>query len=237
MKISLVKISTILLLGTGVILGGCGATSTIDAVQQNRQAQIYFKYGKYEDAVRLLKSSLDADYENPASHYWLGRCYEIKGNMTKAILEYELAVRFAPALDLAQVALIDALHRTGQEEKSVQATRSYLRYKRAPAFNVSQLAEGFAQQGMDTQALLAYQRAHEVEPANPVPILKLADFYFEKGQEEEGIESLIEALKIDPLYPGLARRLGEYGRRVEIPEPPMFHVPSDMERELHDLED
>ena len=35
----------------------------------------------------------------------------------------------------------------------------------------------------------------------------LRDFYLDNQQPEPGVECLIQAFKIDPLYPGLARRL------------------------------
>lgn len=217
-------------------LCGCQITNPIDAVRLNRKAQVYIKYGHYDRAAEVLTASLDADFENPASHYWLGQCYETQGRQDKAIYEYRLAVRFAPSMELAQRALITILHRTDRVDESILATKSFLQYKSGPAYNVMRLAETFVAQEMEQQAILAYQRAQQLEPTNPKPSLALADYYFDRADEEKGIDYLTQAFMADPLYPGLARRLGEHGRRVEIPEPPMFHVPSALQRELAELE-
>lgn len=220
-------------------LAGCGtgATNPIKAVNLNRQAQVYFKYAQYDRAQELLQASLDADFENSPSHYWLGQCYEIEGNATKAVREYELAIRFDPSLDMAQLALINLLHNTGQKDHSIQATKVFLRHKGLPACNLTLTAENFALKGMDHQAVLTHQRAQDVEPKNPIPSIKLADYYFTKGLEELGRDSLKQAIVIDPFFPGLARLAGEHDLRIDIPEPRMLPKPRPIDRELQDLED
>lgn len=236
MKVSIAHKLIFVLLATALVgLIGCGATNPIDAVNLNRQAQVYIKYARYDQARELLQSSLDADFENPASHYWLGHCYEVSGETDKAIEEYELAVRFGPTMEKAHIALISLLHTAGLLDQSIQATKVYLRHKGPPACNLTITALEFADKGMDHQAILTYQRAQEVEPKNPVPSIKLAEYYFDRDQQEKGIDGLVAAFMIDPLYPGLARRLGEHGRRVDIPEPPMLPQPTPLQRELRSL--
>jgi len=237
MKSSFLRITTILLLVGVGIFSGCGANNPINAVRLNRQAQIYIDYGQYDRAIELLKASLDADFENSASHYWLGHCYEVQGNLTKTIQEYELSVRFDPSLDLAQLALIDTLEAMGRHEESIEAAKSYLHHRGGPAINLSNLANDFAQKQKDEHALLAYQRAQEVEPANAEPTIKLADYYFAKGDEEKGVKTLEAAFMIDPYYPGLARRLGGYNRRVDIPEPRGLPETTPLEKALRKLEE
>ncbi|MBN1846065.1 MAG: tetratricopeptide repeat protein [Sedimentisphaerales bacterium] len=226
------------LAGLAALLGaaaGCQSTNPLEAVRLNRQAQVYFEHGDYDQAMQLLASSLDADYENCASHYWLGRCHEIKNDPDKAVYEYRLAVRFDPALDVAQRSLIQILHRTGQIDPSVQAARVYLRNKTTLASEFIRMAEEFSAEGMDPQAVLAYQRAQQVEPRNPIPSIALADYYRAKGSKDREIDSLTNALMIDPLYPGLARRLGELGQRIDLPEPEGFKKTPPIQRDLTEM--
>ena len=89
---------------------------------------------------------------------------------------------------------------------------------------------------MDRQAVLAFERAQQLEPQNPHPSLELAEFYFQKDDEENGVKCLIDAFMIDPYYPGLAKKIGTYGQRIEMPEVPSFPTPSPAERELRRLE-
>lgn len=219
-----------------VCVTGCQSTNPLEAVRLNRQAQIYYQGGYIDQAMPLLQKSVDYDYENPASHYWLGQCYEQKNKLDKAIFEYEVAIRFAPSMELAQLALISALHRQGRIDESVQACKVFCKNKYGLACDILTIAKDFADKGMDHQAVLLYKRAQEVEPDNAVPSIALADFYKAKGQSKMEVSSLTEALMINPYYPGLARRLGELGQRVKIPEPKLIKPPPRIQYDLSGLE-
>ncbi|MCK5270840.1 MAG: tetratricopeptide repeat protein [Sedimentisphaerales bacterium] len=211
---------------------GCG----VEAVRLTQQAQIYCKYGEYDKARELLEKSIEADYENPASHYWMARCYDSLGDRAKALWEYELAVRFDPAMELAQMAYIKALYNNNQVAKSVDATVLFLKHKDAAARDFMRLAENFLEAGMEKHALHCYHAGARAEPNNAVPFLAVADYFFGKPDKDKGVEYLVKAFKVDPCYPGLARRLGEHNMRVSVPEPPLFPSRSKIEEELYELE-
>jgi len=227
----------ILIVGFLVLMcvAGCKSTNPLEAVRLNRQAQVYYNAGHIDPAMTLLLESVDYDYENPASHYWLGQCYEQKNNADKAIFEYEVAVRFSPSMELAQLALINVLHRQGRIDESVQATKVFCKNKYGLACDIMTIAKGFADKGMDHQAIQVYKRAQEIEPDNAVPSIALADFYKAKGQSKLEISSLTEAFMIDPYYPGLAHRLGTLGQRVKVPEPKLIKPPSRIQYDLSEM--
>ena len=201
---------------------GCKSTNPLEAVRLNQQAQIYYREGYIDQAMSLLQKSVEYDYENSSSHYWLGQCYEQKNNAVKAIFEYEVAVRFSPSMELAQMALISALYRQDRIDESVQAAKVFCKNRYGLACDIINIAKDFAEKGMDHQAVLLYKRAQEVEPDNAVPSIALADFYKAKGQSKMEVSSLTEAFMIDPYYPDLAYRLGVLGQRVDIPEQPLI---------------
>ena len=230
-SLALIGLSALLL---GLI--GCRATTTLDAARLTQRAQIYYDAGQTDEAINLLNQALDADFENPATHYWLGQCHEREGNFTKAIIQYEQAVRFAPAMDLGQIALISAYHQTDQVDRSVQATKLYVRTKSSGTSELMLLAEDFAKKDMPHQAVVTYERAQAIEPHNAEPSVALADYYFQRDEEDNGIESLVGAFRANPQYPGLAARLAEYGIRVDLPEPPLFPKPSPVEEKLRELD-
>jgi tetratricopeptide (TPR) repeat protein len=230
MKITYHVLAALLVVG---ILGASGCT--VDAVRLNQRAQVYYDYQKYDEAIAALEKSIKLDFENPASHYWLGRCYEAQGTLEKAVFEYGLAVRFGPSVDNMHIALVRALYNYGEQEKSMQAARQFLAHREGLAGDFYYLADQFHEQGMDDQAILAYQRAQRVEPKNPEPSIKLADFYQSLKEPELARNCLVEAMKIDPTYPGLARRMGESHYQVEIPQPEKPKPPSEMEKKLQGL--
>lgn len=216
-----------------VLIGGCG----LRAVRMNQQAQVYIDFGEYEKAEEVLIESFSPDHENPASHYWLGRCYEETGRPEKAIYEYALAVRFAPALDVAQVAYIKSLYRDGQIDQAHIAAQKYLEYKEAPAREIITLAKNFSDDNMSDLALITYRQAQKNEPDNARPLIEIAEFYFEQGEKQTGLDTLTQAFRVDPLYPGLAARLGSHGLRVSIPQPRIHPLaPTPLQRKLDDLE-
>lgn len=217
------------------VLWGCaGCTNTIEAVKLNRDAQVYFEHGRYDQAMRLLEESLDEDFENSASHYWLGRCFEAQENFLKATYHYRLAVRFDPAMELAQLALVNVYEAQGQREKSLDAARNYLDQREHTARMILPVADQFAEMNLPDHAILAYQKAQEAEPFDPTPSLALADYAFSVGRKESALDALITAFKIDPSYPGLARRLGENGLRVEVPRQDMYPPVDPVEQELRE---
>lgn len=225
-----------LLLAAVVFIAGCTA-QPFKAVQLNQKAKVYIEYQQYDTAMALLKKSLDSNHENSPSHYWLGRCYQATGNPDKAIYEYQLALRFDPALDIAQVALIKIYHQTGRIDEALLAAKKYFERKDAPARDFIVIADDFAKDGMEDQVLLAYKQAQKLEPYNPTPAIAMADYYFKLGRTAPAINSLSNAFKIDPYYPGLAKKLGEHGMRVSIPSPkPFYPDRTAIEQKIRDLE-
>jgi len=227
-------------LGMCLAVVGCGTGigtfgNSFEAVNLNRTAQVHFEYGEYGQAEEALRRSLEADFENPVSHYWLGRVFAARGQRDKAIYEYRLAVRFGPALEIAQLALIEALEQAGQHTESLDAAETYLTQRVMPWRWYRRLAETFRQAGMKDHMVLAYETAGKAYPRNAEPFLALADYYREQGNKDEEIKWLTRAARADPLYPGLARRLGENNLRLEIPRreaPP----PRPSEERLRELE-
>jgi len=224
--------STTILILVLIVCQGC----TFDAVRLNRRAQVYIKHNQYDMAKKVLTESLESDYENSASHYWLGLCHETLNDQANAIWEYELAVRFDPAMDVAQMAYIKALYRNNQIDKSIEATNFFLEHKDAAASEFVPLAESFFSDQMEQHAILTYLAAAKAEPHNAEPLMTLAEHFFTQGNDEKAIDHLILAFKADPYYPGLARRLGELGFRVDIPQPKMFHRPSELEQDITNIE-
>ncbi len=222
----------LLVLGNLLALSGC----TIKAVQLNQRAQLYYDHQRYDEAEQFLVESLEIDYENSASHYLLGKIFALRGKTEKAIYEYSLAVRFSPTMELAQMAYIMALYKDGQVERSVEAAGTYLQYKGGLASDMVRQAENFAEMEMHPHAVVAYKRAQQLEPTNVEPTIQLANYYGRRGERDMEIASLTEALMADPYYPGVARRLGELGQKVDLPDPVLYESRPGVNRELSEIE-
>ncbi len=211
------RIACSLILSLGLlVLSGCS-----ESVKLSNQGQALVKYGQFPQAQEKLTQSLNYDYENAEAHYWLGRCYHAEGKIEKAIYQYSLAVRFVPSKDVYQVTYIKSLYNNGQKNEAFEAAQTFLRLtKKDPTYTQDKivLAQHFAQSGMLDLAMMTCDYATVQDPGNASPVVAKADLYFKSGQKQVGVETLREAFRIDPYFPGLASRLGTHGLRVNIPQ-------------------
>ncbi|MBN2210675.1 MAG: tetratricopeptide repeat protein [Sedimentisphaerales bacterium] len=223
-----------------VIITGCDpgistAGNSFDAVNYNRRAQVFFNNGDLTNAKEELRLSLDADYENPVSHYYLGKCFQAENNLEKAVYEYRLAVRFAPSMELAQTALIETLEIADQHEESLDCLKNWLNHAMMELLEYQRIGAYFNEANMSDHAVLTWEAAVKAYPHNAEPCLSLADFYRDRNMKSKEIEWLTRAARANPFHPGLARRLGENNLRLNIPEP-QKPEPTPSEKRLRELE-
>ncbi|MCP4710886.1 MAG: tetratricopeptide repeat protein, partial [Planctomycetes bacterium] len=144
---SFITILLVLLVGIGLFLAGCNSAGSsvykLKATNLNQKGQVYFNYGQYNEAIVSYQESLDIDFENSATHYWLGRAYQETADPQKAIEEYRLAVRFTPSLEVSQVALITTLHDVGQLDESIIATKDFVKYRTGQANDMIRIGQHF----------------------------------------------------------------------------------------------
>ncbi len=223
-----------------ICLTGCDtgletAGSSFDAVNYNRRAQVYYNSGDISTAKEELRRSLDADYENPISHYYLGMCHEAESNLEKAIYEYSLAVRFAPSMEVAQMTLVETLEKDNQHEESLNALKNWLTPGGMELQEYMRIGGYFQKANMPDHAVLAWESAAKVHSHNVEPCIALADFYRGQNMSDKEVEWLKRAARVDPYYPGLSRRLGERSLKLNIPQPQQ-PVPTPAEKRLRELE-
>ena len=60
------------------------------------KANTFYEEAKYEDAIREYEKLIDQGYESGNLYYNIGNCYFKKGELGKAILNYERAKKFIP---------------------------------------------------------------------------------------------------------------------------------------------
>ncbi|MDL2251313.1 tetratricopeptide repeat protein [Odoribacter sp. OttesenSCG-928-J03] len=81
-----------------------------------RQAEVFYKEGKYREAAESYENILKADRESSKLYYNLGNAYFKSGENTKAILNYERALLLNPSdkdtrynLNMAQKQIVDKI--------------------------------------------------------------------------------------------------------------------------------
>lgn len=206
----------VLLIALGASLG-CSphCMNDLEAVRLNRQAQRHLADGQADQAQHLLYMSLDCDFENAVSHYYLGRCFELEDRPEKAAYEYRLAIRFAPGMQQAHQALISVLAEHGADAESIDATRAFLELGLESTATLLDIADDFFSHQLDQQAVMILHKAAEQSPDNAAPWIALADYHARLSHHQQERQCLLKAKAADPYHPGLPGRLGEMGIRID----------------------
>lgn len=90
-------VKTYLLVVVSVLASGGAFASDINA--QYQEANKLYQEGKFDTAAVLYDGILQTEMVAPEVYYNLGNCYYKMGNVPRAILNYERALRLAPGDD------------------------------------------------------------------------------------------------------------------------------------------
>ncbi len=237
------KVCTLLLLIAVLFISGCGMFNAAEATDYNQKAKVYIKYAKYDQAIELLEKSLDTYFEHSSTHYWLAVCYEKKNNMSKALWEYELAVKYDPNMELAQKGYINALVKSGKMDEAIIAAENYFKRLNAPVREYIRIGKNYLAEGEEIFA--AYALEYAFQKSRPgsgstylkkdvEPLVILADYYRDKGDLEKERQYLMMAAQEDQTYEGVAKRLGELGVKINIQRKQVPQT-SPLDKELQSL--
>ena len=237
------KVCTLLLIFAISLTSGCGTFKSLESTDYNQKAKIYIKYAKYDQAIELLEKSLDIYFEHSSTHYWLAFCHENMNNMSKALWEYELAVKYDPNMELAQKGYINALAKSGKMDEAIVAADNYFKRLNAPVREYIRIGKNYLAEGEEIFATYALEYAfHKSKPAaentslkkDVKPLVILANYYKIKGDFEKERQYLMMAAQEDETYEGVAKRLGELGVKINIQRKQVPQI-SPLERELQNL--
>ena len=145
MKVTLMSISML----TAAVLYGCAGLSGLDlALPWQKQAT-----ARPTDASRAY------------AHFLAGVMYERRGKIDRAVAQYEQLLSYDAGAITPSVRLVRALRRQGNAEKSLKIARDIVsRHPDNPELWIL-LGEGLYQSGRHEEALDAFKRAVEINPA------------------------------------------------------------------------
>jgi tetratricopeptide (TPR) repeat protein len=169
--------------------------------------------------ARLLKQ-IESQYENPQSHFELGRLYQHDGLWTRAENEYNIALSFDPVHREAQAGKVKVLIIAGNQTTADIVAGEYLIQTGGSALGSLKLALAFQEQGLSDYALRCYQQALRLAPGSARINRQIGYYYLGKGDKNLAKDYLSRSFHIDPMQPEVAGELGRLGVVIEIPEAP-----------------
>ena len=184
-----------------------GKSSQVDAIK-NTPAE--------EKKAKLLKK-LDKKFENPQTHYELGKLYQEDGLWAQAEYRYNCTLSFDPAHRGAQAAMVKVLQASGDQAKSELSAEIYISQVNASAAESLKLALAFQKQQLDDYALQCYQQSLRLAPNSPKINRQIGYYYLSRGDREQAKSYLTRSFNLDSNQPDVAGELGRLGVGVRVP--------------------
>jgi tetratricopeptide (TPR) repeat protein len=195
-----VKIGCFIMVAAMVTLGGCSKPDT------------------GAPTIAKLNAQLKLRFENPVAHYQLGQIYQQQGDWNKAASEYDLAVKFDPVFWDAQAGMIKVLRLAGEEQKSADMLKIYLRSASLVPEDSLALGAAFERQNIEDCTLAAYEQALKMKPKSAVINKKIGYYYLARNNKDMAKTYLRRSFELDPYQPDVAGELGKMGIIVKTPE-------------------
>jgi len=205
--ISLVLIYTIL-------IGGCNMFNT----DQSGRVEKEIKRTPTEEKKAKLLNKANRDFDDPDTHFELGRLYQTEGLWIKAEQEYKTTLNFDPVHKQAQAARIKVLANAGDPTKSELLANEYIERASHSALASLELGLAFQSQGYDDYAYTYYQQAIRLAPNSAKVNRQIGYYYLSKGDRERAKDYLSRSFRLNSNQPEVAHQLGLLGVVVSFPE-------------------
>lgn len=170
--------------------------------------------------AQVLRSQIDAKYENPQAHYELGRIYHADGLWGKAEGEYHIAVGFDPVLWDAEASLVKLFLDKGDQAGSKEAAGIAIDRAGYSADMLLGLAGAFQKEYLDDYALKCHSYALILAPESPDVYRHIGYYYLSKRNLDRAESNLRRSFELDPYQKDVAGELGRLGIIVEVPRAP-----------------
>jgi Tfp pilus assembly protein PilF len=202
-----ISVAPALLVCILLLLGGCNGQARPKDVGRTAAEK---------KKAKLLKA-IETKYEDPESHFQLGKLYQAEGLWAQAEDQYGIALNFDPVHRPAQAARVKVLMGGGDADRSKLLADEYIKQASISAAASLQLAMAFQEQGLDEYALKCYQQALYMAPDSAKVNRQFGFYYLSRGNKDLAREYLSRSFQLNPNQPDVAGELGRLGVAVRIP--------------------
>jgi tetratricopeptide (TPR) repeat protein len=162
----------------------------------------------WQNSEVLSTRALACTTDNDFAHFILGNTLLDKGNVDKAINQFELALQINPAFVKARINLGNALLQEGKVDEAVAHYQEALKNQPDLAVGHFNLGNALLQKGSVDEAINQFHRALEINPGYAEVRNNLGRTLCQKGRVDEGIIQFEQALQINPAFVDARNNLG-----------------------------
>jgi len=163
-----------------------------------------------------LQQRLAKKYNDPDTHYELGKIYQSEGLWDKAIFEFEIAKSYDPVNWESVAAIIKTLYQDGKKERAGAMSAKYIKKSGYSAGSSLGLGKAFQGELLDDEALKCYSQALTIAPDSAEVNKQIGYYYHEKNDLIRAEQFFRRSFDIKPT-PEVAGALGRLGIGVELP--------------------
>lgn len=198
-----------------LLLAGCRSIPDNITEEYYNIGNAYFDAGKYDKAIEYYFKALNGKTESRNSIYYnLGIALIDTGRYAQGLEQFDLLLTIDP--DNITVLQADAYgyYLSGETEKALEVydhILSLFEYDSNALYNKALIVK----EKQPDVAIKLLEKLYKYSPGSDVATL-LADLYMDKGQRDEAVELLEEALSSDTKNTGILERLIRFYREEKL---------------------
>ncbi len=162
----------------------------------------------WSDDLRLWSDAVEKSPNSVMPHSELGIAYAARGETSKAIEQYRIALRMNPSFADGHTNLGLVYDQMGRLDEAIREHREALKLKpNSPAAH-NNLGLALSKQGRWSEAIDEYRESLRLEPLSPGVHNNLGNAYQSMGWLDEAIGEYLEALRLQVDFPDTQINLG-----------------------------
>ncbi|OGW26175.1 MAG: hypothetical protein A2X59_05165 [Nitrospirae bacterium GWC2_42_7] len=162
----------------------------------------------WKTEVSIWEDVVEKSPQKARGHNNLGNAYKLKGDIKKAIEQFEIAVKINPNFAKAYYNLGVSYWSNGMKEKALDNYRIALKLNPNYAEAHNNLGAAYKDKNLNEEAIEEYEAALKIVPEYAEAHNNLGAAYRSKGLIDKAIEHYNEALRIKPYSPEVHNNLG-----------------------------
>ncbi|MFD1862978.1 tetratricopeptide repeat protein [Planococcus chinensis] len=178
------------------------ALASLEAVDERRspyalflRAVILMSQDRHSQAIPLLKRSIELDHYQPAAYSHLARCYMETGKLYQAFKWSGIALEQVPSDDYIQITHSLVQYETGAYEGALARFRKLSEDAPEDGYFIYEIGRCLLALGEKKEAMAAFERSVELDPALPFSYLRIAEIHMEAEKWELAEEVINQGIE------------------------------------------